>query len=205
MYFRELGLSEKFVKEVLEPIVRGRFGRDIEGVNGLEALLTVRDLMGKVVVKGGNWKIVNRLVKLGESNVDSGMRVRRIERGEERRLRVFGEDMRGGIEKLVGEEFDAVIIAAPVHLIKKDDGFVFELLPASKKHVTVFAYDGQLAPTFFNLSSDSKIPDTIFTTANASLESSIRSISKIDSVHYLDIERCILLDLKELWDCDIMI
>ncbi|KAF8867006.1 hypothetical protein BDZ45DRAFT_449 [Acephala macrosclerotiorum] len=92
IYLKSLGLSEKFINEVVEPTVRAKFGLEMEEVSGLEALLAIRDLVRrKVQVEGGNRRLVDRLIMLSDARVAFGKRVMRIERGERKRWRVVME------------------------------------------------------------------------------------------------------------------
>ncbi|CZR60879.1 uncharacterized protein PAC_10775 [Phialocephala subalpina] len=184
VYLRSLGLSEKFINEVVGPIVRARFGRDLEDVSGLEVLRAVRDILSRsILVEGGNRRLVDRLIKLSDAKVELGKKVKRIEKGDGKRWRLGVESMVGGVEEVDEEEFD---------VSGEDRDWEYR-----------FTAVGSLSPSFFGLPPNVRILSTVLTAKNSSLASEIYGTTKIDQLHYLDEEGCDPPPGQEdAWTCD---
>lgn len=194
-YLQHLNISRSYQEEFIHPLVRARFGHSLGEIRGIAAEVAVQEFYSqKVDIADGNYRLVERLIMLSKSELRLHSRIRSIWHGKERLYSLTVESTTGEQD----EEFDVVVIAAPFSFnniafktnfrpkrILRDTDYKQDDL-----HITHFATDLTLSPSFFNLPPDTKLPTTIYTTANTSLVSNILSITIAVRTTYLDMEGC---------------
>lgn len=207
-WYESHNITDKFIREVLEPASRARFGKNVDSVRIIASLLAIRDILSKATsILGGNHRLPHRLIRLSEAEVKLNHHVTKISKGENRKFKLeilWRTPM--AVEWDLGfnhdqPEFDAVILAAPSHTdswnrIKIEDfNLKFPLnivrteenVENTRNHVTHFATRDPLSPAYFNLSSSTPLPDKILTTRTKNeSEPEFFSIEKVQQVRYRD-------------------
>jgi len=166
-----------------------------------------------VSVSDGNPRLVDRLITLSRANLKLNSRVKEIQTGLSKRysLRVESPLPNSNMSTYC-EEFDAVVIAVPLSMsgmsgISLGEGLDIRMyLDASyhpsERHITHFVSSQDLSPEFFNLPTGTRLPDTLFTSANSSNVPDIYSINLVDTVTRIDRRGCSPPSISARWDPD---
>lgn len=213
-YLRDLGLSDGFLNEVVESYARARFFQNLDGARGLSTEIAFRDFFSRSVsVSDGNSRLVDRLITLSRANLKLNSRVKEIQTGQSKRygLRVESPLPNSNMSTYC-EEFDAVVIAVPLSMsgmsgISLGEGLDIRMyLDASyhpsERHITHFVSSQDLSPEFFNLPTGTRLPDTLFSSANSSNVPDIYSINLVDTVTRIDRTGCSPPSISARWDPD---
>ena len=196
-YLRDL-ISPNYTRDVVEATARAWFAQDLAALNGL-AVLAAMNPAPTTSISGGNYKLIDRLIKLSDVNLRLSNTVTKIQRSEQRkyRLTIRMDDRQGQSSSIEEEDYDAVIIAVPLQAAKIDFDIdiynVNSLTPYIERHVTHFtsARPDTLSPVFFNVSTVDEIPEKIFTTiSDRFCDPSFFSVESSQSS--LGVDRCIL-------------
>lgn len=187
-YFRRNGVSDRFVREVIDGVSRSNYGQSSD----IHALVDLVSMAGAAMggqllsVQEGNSAVCRRLLEAAEAVVRTGTEVTEIARPGSPavgyRITVAGGDV---------ERFDAVIVAAPLELA--GIGFAGIALPPRSvltrpyqvTHVTFVV--GQLNPGYFHLRTAGQLPETILTEESPAVPFSGIGVSgrAVDSGHAL--------------------
>ncbi|KAK0110985.1 hypothetical protein ONS95_001366 [Cadophora gregata] len=211
-YLRGLDVSERFLEEVVEPYARGRFARNLDSLRGIAAEMAYREFYARsVAVAEGNVRLVDRLITLSKADLKLNTSVKEIEPGKFKRFNLGIESsLPDSTVETRWEEFDAVIIATPLHLsgisFAESLNIHFETTasktPLCERHITHLVSSHCLSPEFFNLPPGTRLPDTILTTANSSTNPEIFSVTLLDTLTRIDTTYCSPWDLE---DCDMVV
>ena len=181
-YLRELGISPKFLSEFVEPCTRARFAHNLNNASAFSALMAVRRaeqttvMGGDGIVDGGNARLIERLIDLSGADLRLNSTVREIRDGDTRRYRVSVASSPGMNSNLAHAEYDAVILAVPLHngsinLDVASAGRSIDLLASrlhDESHVTHFSAPTGLSPAIFHPLKNARIPQDLLTTAQSS-------------------------------------
>ncbi|KAG4417391.1 hypothetical protein IFR04_009460 [Cadophora malorum] len=214
---RDLGHSNEFLNEVVEPCTRARFGQNLDGVRGLSAEIAFREFFSRSVsVSGGNCRLVDRLISLSKADLKFNSGIKEIHPGQSKRykLRVESPLPKSNVSTY-WEDFDAVAIAVPFSMSGVSFGEEVDIrmnLDASshpsERHITHFVSSQDLSPDFFKLLPRIKLPDMISTTPYSSNVPDIYSITLLDTITRIDRTGCSpppLSSRLDLDDCDSVI
>ncbi|PVH74685.1 hypothetical protein DL98DRAFT_22018 [Cadophora sp. DSE1049] len=217
-YLRGLNLSASILDELVEPYARARFTQSLQAMRGIAAAIAYRDFFSRSLsVSDGNYRLVDRLITLSKSDLRLSSRVKEIQPGHTKRLSLGMESSLPEVTKGTHrEEFDAVMIATPLHLSGKSFGAGVDIHMdsdasrglLSERHVTHFVSSQELSPQFFNLPPGTRLPDTLLTTANSSNFPDIFSITLVDTITRIDQTGCSPPPASAPWDledCDTVI
>ena len=113
-YLQNLTLSAALQLQMIQPCTRGQTSQDLSGVSGLSALIaTARS--ATMSVDGGNSRLVERMIRLSEADIQLGSLVTAITPGFSRRYRLsISKSEPSGSAKDDDLEFDVVVLAAPL-------------------------------------------------------------------------------------------
>ncbi|KAF1992818.1 hypothetical protein P154DRAFT_583420 [Amniculicola lignicola CBS 123094] len=174
-YLRELGISQKFLSEVVEPCTRARFSQNLQSVSALSALMATRRAKG-VSVSGGNSRLIERMIDLSGADLRLNSTVVEIRNGDTRRYQLSVALMSPADPPTMAHtEYDIIILALPIHdenINLSIPGRSSKTFPAlqsfAESHVTHFSTSRTISPTFFYSSVNTSIPDDLLTTAHSS-------------------------------------
>ena len=193
--------SPEFSREIIQATTRAWYAQDLTDLNGLAALVAMNPAVTDSVQPtfGGNYKLVDRLIKLSNIDLHLNSTVTKIQTSGQRKyrltIRANGHQDRSPYNEEA--DYDAIIIAAPLQSARIDFRIgvhpVNALTPYVKRHVTHFtsAYPDTLSPAFFNVSSSDEIPDKIFTTTSSGVPD-LGFFSIESSQAYLGIDGCVI-------------
>lgn len=158
--------KEVYLKEVVEAGVRDRFFGDYDELNELNSVLGLADENALSSVAGGNLRLIDRLVKISNARLKLNSKVQDLSIGRTNKWNVSFDTV-GGNRRHV-EEFDKVIIAAPLSLTDLEDfpgASVLPRLQFADTVVTHFTTKWNLNATYFR--TGVPVPQTILTSATA--------------------------------------
>lgn len=158
----------RFLHEVVEASLRERFFGEIDQLNALDIVQSFFNDISLASIDGGNRRLIDRLLKLSGANLVFDANVQTLKPLSETQWNV-NYAQRGGTT--VREQFDVVILAAPIPLANIDIDFKTEVPSGlgfdsnyTDSYVTHFTSTSRLNATFFNTSDPA--PQTILTTTN---------------------------------------
>ena len=182
-FIQDMQLDPRYAAEFIDPCTRARFFQDTSDTHSLAALMgTQVPRLGSV--KGGNLRLIERLVKLSDSALRLKSEVVRISLGTKRRYKLTYSASGTSLPKIhEAEEFDTVILATPLQNSNIDLGGLGvrhdSMLPRySEVHVTHFLTSSTLSPAFFNLPLGSKLTDDLLISSEAPVHLGLSSIHR---------------------------
>ncbi|KAI8140013.1 Prenylcysteine lyase-domain-containing protein [Fennellomyces sp. T-0311] len=160
---KRLGLSEKFIREIIQTASRANYGQDVGSLHAFGALVSMA-ATGAWSAKGGNLQIFEQFAKHSGASIELESTVKEIqnvtlfdENGEpvERYVVITDEGL---------DVYDAVLLAAPMHLV--DIELPFATTQSARReyhtvHVTLIA--GVPDPSYFGRTADT-VPSMIVST-----------------------------------------
>lgn len=158
--------SELYLRELVEAGVRDRFFGDYDELNELNSVLGLADENGLISIDGGNLRLIDRLIKLSNARLRLNSRVKYLSHDPSRKWSV-GFKIVGRPGQSV-QEFDSVIIAAPLSLSGLKDfpgAMMVPELQFADTVVTHFTTKWNLNATYFG--TGLPMPQTILTSATA--------------------------------------
>ena len=194
-YLQSAKISPDYSLEVVSPCVRARFMQAAKDTHSLATVMAAQaERIGPI--RGGNSRLVERLIRLSSADLRLKTQVRRISLGQSKRYRLtFHEPCSSGADDTQFEEFEQVIIAPPFPVASLDLSALglFETSTIKPRyldvHVTNFLSAATLAPDFFNVSESTSMPDDMLVTANASQHLDLFSIGR-SSKHWINRDGC---------------
>lgn len=168
--------SPKFSREIVQAITRAWLGQNLATMHGLAALAAMNPAATDSVMNGGNHKLIERLIKLSDVDLNLNSTVTKIQRSPIRKYRLTIETPSYDHDQAASNheeaEYDIVVIAAPLQMadIEFDNHTHIAATsrrPYTTRHVTHFTSWNPLSSTYFNLSSSSSMPSKIYTTSSA--------------------------------------
>jgi prenylcysteine oxidase / farnesylcysteine lyase len=179
---RSVGVSERFMREVVQASTRVNYGNNLGSIHGLATMVSMAT-DGAQSVRGGNWQIFDRMVAESGAELMLNTSVTGIEllgTGEKVvHYKTFSpSDTDSGTSPVSTSTFDTVIFTIPYH--QSSITFTPPLHPEPEgidyvtQHVTLFASPNRPSPTFFNLTNHADVPDSILTTTPAGYNLSTR-------------------------------
>ncbi|KAI8319479.1 FAD/NAD(P)-binding domain-containing protein [Martensiomyces pterosporus] len=140
-------VSRRFLNEVVSLATRVNYMQDIDRVNVLGAHISMAAESSEAYsVAGGNWQIFERMLQESNATLHLSSAVRSIQHGKDGYVVSAGTD-----DKALAEEFDIVIIAAPLPLSGIDVPGKHESAAAAVEYVHMYVTFaiGILNPSFF--------------------------------------------------------
>ena len=195
VYFKSIGISDRFMHDIVEPAARSFTGRNLGEQTALELLISMKDAM-RYSVRTGNHRLIERLLLLSKANVRTHTTVKTIGQGAYRRHSLRFETNSGTEDT----EFDVIIIASPfqsngITLGGPYSQSSLRMRPFIERHVTEFTSIDPLQTRHFHASS---LPDHIMTTSDS--ESPFFSIESVrPSCH----QYCLPRDRLDCDQCEI--
>lgn len=169
-FFRDVGVSERCIDELLDPVLRTIWGHDA-GMQSFVAALSVDGMVaheGLQSVEGGNVRLVERLFDAVDASVHTETPIATIEADDGYTLATPSGP--------VGA-FDAVVVATPLdHARISFEGIdVPDAIAREREFRTrhIALVDGQLEPGYFGLASRDELPTMIATTDDARFTSTV--------------------------------
>lgn len=158
-----------FTTDIIQASTRVNYAQNLNQIHGLETMVCMAT-DGAMAVKGGNWQIFQGMLTAAEASLVLNTSVTEISRQENGSYVVHATSDRGSrkSQKSLMDQYDAVIIAAPLQFSNISFTPIPEHLPERisyvKLFVTLFASPHKLSPGAFNLSPGSSVPEVILTT-----------------------------------------
>ncbi|MDI3341634.1 MAG: FAD-dependent oxidoreductase [Sphaerobacter sp.] len=164
-YFRRHGISERFLREMVDGISRANYGQDAS----IHALVNLISLAGAAMggylfsVREGNSRLCDGLLREAGATVHPGATVAAIaavDEGDRPRYQVTTADGRA-------DTFDAVIVATPLEVANlrlagfRPPDWALRARPYQVTHVTFVV--GTVNPAYFGLQQVEQVPAVILT------------------------------------------
>ena len=156
-----------FSLDVVQASTRVNYAQNLGQIHGLETMVCMA-IDGPMAIEGGNWQIFDRMITHARANLALNTAVQEIVRLGDGlfEVRTKKPDSRSNSTDMLGEIFDAIVIAAPLGFsdIRFTPELEHQLVDVSyvKLHVTLFTSPHNIASTLFGF--DPNIPDVILTT-----------------------------------------
>ncbi|KAF9162901.1 hypothetical protein DFQ26_003144 [Actinomortierella ambigua] len=157
---KDHGVHDSFSREIFEVASRVNYGSNLDEIHGLGGLVSMA-ADGAYQVVGGNFQIFEGMIANSHASVKLGTKIARITRFKE------GGETKFEVTTTTGSKqtFDAIVLAAPLHLLGIDLSSL-DLPP--QPHVdyrTIHAtfVKGRVNPSYFNWTSNAKLPTHILT------------------------------------------
>lgn len=180
-YLRDEGISSRFISEVVQPCSRMLFTQNPANVTGLAAL-TATSPGKQIRVAGGNFRLIDRLIKLSGAELRLETQVTKISQTEDERYRVSTVENNGkGEDTLREEDFDFVFIATPLvsNAINLDD-VSSDSIPVATEYAEAYVTIVSTPKTMNLHPSGISIPDDLLTTTSSDENPAFSSISRED-------------------------
>ncbi|MDR2454800.1 MAG: FAD-dependent oxidoreductase [Bifidobacteriaceae bacterium] len=173
-YFQRLRVNNRMARDIVEAITHNMYNQGLE-MNALACLvgLAGAGLAGGhlFVIEGGNWTLFDKMLRKAGIEVRAGAKVERISgRAAPGAALPFAYRVEVAGAGGAGEEFDAVVLAAPpalADLAVELDRRPFPLVAHPYQPVQTTLVVGELNPAYFGRRSGQPMPSTIFTAASA--------------------------------------
>lgn len=197
-YLPTQGVASTFLTEIVQPSTRARFTLNLSEMRGLASLVAM-DPSQTYSIDGGNWRLLDRMIRISEAHLRLGSRVIKISQAPMGgyRLLLDSKQETGEPESTATADYDVVIITAPFQFNDIELDFTVRptgvLTPYASRHVTHFTSPNKLSATFFNHSLDTTIPEDILTTIDLDQDASRKfySITTPQIVSYREPGDCI--------------
>ena len=169
--------SPEFLRETVQATTRAWFGQNLDTMHGLAALAAMNPAATDSLMNGRNLKLIERLVKLSDVDLQVNSTVTKIQRSPARKYRLTVKTPSHHHDQSPSNteeaDYDAIIIAAPLQMAKIEFDIHIRIAasfprPYISRHVTHFTTPDTLSPTYFNLSTSSSIPSKIYATTTTS-------------------------------------
>ncbi len=187
-------MRAELVNEIIRAESRYRHARDLDQVNVLSSLLALRSAPD-IGIHQGNQRLPHRMLKIAEAHIRLSTRVSRSIVGEQRQWKIHAvstDDQAKVQLSTFEEEFDIIILTASFAFNGIDiDPPISALVstaavrPYVERHVTLFSTLHRLSAKYFSQSTDTIVPENIFTAPTQSVsedDNDIFSITVADCV-----------------------
>ena len=170
--------SPEFSREIVQAITRAWFGQNLATMHGLAALAAINPAPTDSLINGGNHKLIERLIKLSDVDLQLNSTVTKIHTSPVRkyRLTVKTPSHHHNQPSSVKEEadYDVIIIAAPLQMANIEFDIDIQTAtssprPYASRHVTHFTSPNLLSSAYFNLATGSSLPSNIYTTSSTNV------------------------------------
>lgn len=170
--------SPEFAREIVQATTRAWFGQNLVTMHGLAALAAMNPAAIDSVISGGNYKLIERLIKLSDIDPHLNSTVTKIERSPVRKYRLNVKTPSHNDDQSPSNyeeaDYDAIIIAAPLQMANIEFDIDIHIAtrsprPGTSRQVTHFTSPNPLSPTYFNLSTSSSMPSKIYTITSADI------------------------------------
>lgn len=180
-YFKNAGISKGYLHDVVEPTVRLLYGRNLDDINALAALVAM-DTAPTFRIKSdphGTLELVDRLFRLSHADIKLGTKITSMRKisSEKFELRSSNGTNETSTKEKVHKGFDDVIITSDLRDIDFDINLTNHTSSApaesnrSVTHVTYFStpLTTHFSKELFNVSTSEQIPNIIYTTSTQEL------------------------------------
>ncbi|KAI9875864.1 MAG: hypothetical protein M1830_007889 [Pleopsidium flavum] len=166
---KEHNIGSPFSTDIIQASTRVNYGQNLGLIHGLETMVCMAT-DGAMAVKGGNWKIFDEMLKAASAHVQLNTRVVEVHRNDDKTYALMSATgkITGEVIEQVTDEFDTVIIAAPLQFsdinLSPSLSNPPDKIPYVKLQVTLFVSPHKLSPTAFHLPADAAVPEVVLTT-----------------------------------------
>ena len=176
-FFQNL-TSPEFSREVVQAITRAWFGQNLATMRGLAALAAINPASTESVINGGNYKLIERLIRLSDVDLHLNSTVTKIRTSSVRKycLTVETPSHHHDQSSFSNREadYDVIIIAAPLQMANIEFDIDIQIAtssprPYASRYVTHFTSSNPLSPAYFNLTTGTSMPSKIYTTSSTNL------------------------------------
>lgn len=171
-YLQNLSVSSALQNEFIQPCIRGRVSQHLSASTGLTALLAA-GRSTTVAIEGGNGRLVERMIRLSEADLQTSSLVTAISPGHSRRYKLsISHSTSERFSQAEAIEFDTIILATPLQSTELDLsrlGLRPTVLssPGIETHVTHFSSPVAVATNLSSLPLDISLQGELtLTTSN---------------------------------------
>ncbi|KAL9110361.1 MAG: hypothetical protein Q9227_005092 [Pyrenula ochraceoflavens] len=159
-------IGSKFSNEIIQSATRVNYGQNLNQIHGLETMVCMAT-DGAMSIEGGNWQIFDRMAHASGARLRLNTTVSGIQRHDDKTYTLTYSSSYLDSDPS-SANFDIVILAAPFHSsdlsIAPPLPSLPDKIPYVTLHVTLLTSPHRLAPSFFSLSDELDVPETILTT-----------------------------------------
>ncbi|KAI9710458.1 MAG: hypothetical protein M1812_007426 [Candelaria pacifica] len=186
----------KYMQEIIQANGRARYTQDLQNLHGLASIMSMSSEETQSV-KGGNWRLIDRMIRISEATLHLNSQVTRINRNRDNSITLHyictnpKSDWKKG-----SSTFDNIIIATPFHQSSIEITPPLENppldIPFVTRHVTHFTSDEKITNGQFNFNTNTTIPEDVLTTLSYPNNNhpNYFSLTLPQKIYYLD--GCIL-------------
>ena len=163
-------ISEGFANDIIQASTRVNYAQNLDQIHGLETMVCMAT-DGAMSVKGGNWQIFDGMIKASDAGLALNTTVDRISKhGHTYNIRAksgLHRDNKAGGQSY-SDDFDAVVLAAPLHLSDIEIAPFPVNLPEPIRyvdlHVTLLTSPLRIRSLMPHLIAEDDVPSTLLTT-----------------------------------------
>jgi prenylcysteine oxidase/farnesylcysteine lyase len=172
-------VAPEFARDIVQAATRVNYASNLDGIHGLEAMVSMAAPEGAKAVQGGNWRVFATMLEscnatcsvLKETAVSSIARASKGEAADSNAKYVISTHAASEKADSAEEypvEFDSVVIATPWQFAHIDAEGLWEQpieeIKYRNLHVTLFTSPLRLSREFLGIAPDAKIPTSVLTT-----------------------------------------
>jgi prenylcysteine oxidase/farnesylcysteine lyase len=155
-----------FAREIIQASTRVNYGQNLQVIHGLESIVCMAT-DGAVSIEGGNWRIFDAALSASHAHVNVNTSVTGITRNDDGTVQVSSK-LNAASASTSEETFDEVVVAGPLQYsgisISPPLDHTPDEIPYVNLHVTLFSSPHRIAPQYFGLDTNARVPETILTT-----------------------------------------
>lgn len=157
-------IGSLFAREIIQASTRVNYGQNLHLIHGLESIVCMAT-DGAVSIEGGNWRIFDAALSASHAHVNVNTTVVGITRNDDGTVQVSSKLNAASTSE---ETFDEVVVAGPLQYsgisISPSLDHTPDKIPYVDLHVTLFSSPHRIAPQYFGLDTNVRVPETILTT-----------------------------------------
>ena len=164
----EARVGEGFQRDIIQASTRVNYAQNLGQIHGLEAMVCMA-IEGAMAVEGGNWQIMNEMLKASNAKTIMESQITSIHKSEKGySIQATSSNSESVNPESTNSIYDAIILAAPFHSTKITFSPALSYTPAPipyvELHVTLFTSPHRLSQSFFKQPAQTDVPLTILTT-----------------------------------------
>ncbi len=182
----------RYIREIIQANGRARYAQNLEDLHGLASIISMSS-EGTQSVEGGNWRLLDRLIRISEAELHLNTAVTQIARIQDGSYKVSYDSASHKSGKTHDSAiFDNVILAAPFHhtaikITPPLENPPLEI-PFVARHVAYFTSPKKIIGGEFGFVTNNTIPEDVVTTLSYPWGKSpgFYSLTLPKRVYYLD-------------------
>lgn len=180
-YLAEWGVGMGFAEDIVQAGTRVNYAQNLDEIHGVETMVCMAAEGGTMSVKGGNWQIFAEMARVSGADIQLNTTVLSLSsidplQNHGFRFSITSSTTSASFAKQETESFHEIVLATPLqfsainttNLHPSIKAHLPMPIPYVSLHVTLITTKHTPAPSFFNLTHQDQIPETILTTLSPS-------------------------------------